>query len=153
LSLHLIRHASAGRRGSGSADLERPLDERGRAQAEAMAEALASEGIIAVYSSPAKRCLETVEPLAECLGLEAQVHEELAEGTSGHRVLATLRRLAAAEVSAALCSHGDVIPAVVGELSAQGVPMAGNGSSKGSVWTLAVEGGAIIEGRYREFPG
>jgi probable phosphoglycerate mutase len=46
------------------------LNERGRAQAQALAENLSEAPIKAVYSSPLERASETAEPLAKCLGLE-----------------------------------------------------------------------------------
>ena len=46
------------------------LNERGRAQAQAVAEKLSGAPIKALYSSPMERALETAEPLASCLGLE-----------------------------------------------------------------------------------
>jgi len=46
------------------------LNEKGRAQAQALAEKLKSAPIKAVYSSPLERALETAEPLATALGLD-----------------------------------------------------------------------------------
>lgn len=46
------------------------LNEKGRAQAEALAEKLKSAPIKAIYSSPLERAMETAEPLATALGLE-----------------------------------------------------------------------------------
>jgi probable phosphoglycerate mutase len=46
------------------------LNEKGRSQAQAVAEKLKSLPIKAVYSSPLERAMETAEPLAKALGLE-----------------------------------------------------------------------------------
>ena len=46
------------------------LNEKGRAQAQALAEKLKSAPIKAVYSSPLERAMETAEPLAKALELE-----------------------------------------------------------------------------------
>ena len=46
------------------------LNEKGRAQAQTLAEKLKSAPIKAVYSSPLERAMETAEPLANALGLE-----------------------------------------------------------------------------------
>lgn len=46
------------------------LNEKGRTQAQAIAERLGSAPIKAVYSSPMERAMETAEPLAKALGLE-----------------------------------------------------------------------------------
>ncbi len=55
------------------------LNERGQAQAERLAEELASTTIKAVYSSPLERAVETAEPVARQKGLEIQVHPDLIE--------------------------------------------------------------------------
>jgi len=46
------------------------LNEKGRTQAQAVAERLKSVPIKALYSSPLERALETAEPLAKALGVE-----------------------------------------------------------------------------------
>jgi probable phosphoglycerate mutase len=46
------------------------LNEKGRGQAQALAEKLAGAPIKAIYSSPLERAMETAEPLAKALGLE-----------------------------------------------------------------------------------
>ena len=56
-----------------------PLSAEGRRQAEAMAEKLAALPVEAVYTSPALRCLQTAQPLAERLALEPVVMESLCE--------------------------------------------------------------------------
>ena len=58
-----------GERFRGRIDL--PLNERGRAQALALAERLADKPIAAIYASPLQRAMETVEPTARRLGLTA----------------------------------------------------------------------------------
>ena len=55
------------------------LNERGRAQAAELAEALAQAPIKALYSSPLERALETAAPLAEKLGLTVNVRPGLLE--------------------------------------------------------------------------
>ena len=148
MSLYLIRHASAGKRGSGAADLDRALDGSGNIRAQTIAQILGSNSVEAIYSSPARRCVETVQPLADSLGLAVEIHDELQEGASGHTLVATLSRLATAGGTAVLCSHGDLIPSTIGQLGASGVPLAGNGCAKGSIWALQVDDGKITEGRY-----
>jgi len=49
-----------------------PLNEVGRAQAQAVARRLAGWPIVAVYSSPLSRAMETARPTAEALGLDVQ---------------------------------------------------------------------------------
>lgn len=85
MRLLLIRHGetdhNAGQIALGREDV--PLNERGRAQAQALAADLAAnrtDGVIAaVYSSPLQRALSTAQPLAQALDLEVQTEDELIE--------------------------------------------------------------------------
>ncbi|GAA5532600.1 histidine phosphatase family protein [Deinococcus aluminii] len=72
--LLLVRHAKA----EGQAP-EAPLTAEGKAQAARLAEALAGVGITRIVSSPWKRAVETVRPLAERLGLEMETDVRLTE--------------------------------------------------------------------------
>jgi broad specificity phosphatase PhoE len=77
----LARHGesdwNAARRWQGHAD--RPLTERGRAQALALAERLRSVPLEAVYASDLRRARQTAEAVAERQGLEVTVLPELRE--------------------------------------------------------------------------
>lgn len=55
------------------------LNERGKAQAEELAERLSSLPIKAIYCSPLERTFETALPLAARLGLQIQINENFAE--------------------------------------------------------------------------
>ena len=74
----LVRHgqtewnigSGAGERFRGRIDL--PLDDTGLTQANALAARLADCPIVAVYSSPLKRAMETARPTAQQLGLPVQ---------------------------------------------------------------------------------
>ncbi len=152
MTLYLVRHASAGPRSGRLGDVERPLDDKGRAQAQAIAQWFGERGIDSIYSSPARRCVETVEPLATLRAMSVEIRDELIEGTNGATLAATLGRLALAGVDAVLCSHGDLIPAALDELAHGGIPLAGNGCKKGSIWILHTSNGQITEGRYQAAP-
>lgn len=65
-TIYLVRHAHS----DWSADENRPLSDRGRASAVALGELLSTLPIEAIYSSPARRALETIEGLAHRLRLE-----------------------------------------------------------------------------------
>jgi probable phosphoglycerate mutase len=72
-----------------------PLDDRGRAQAEALADRLAPVRLTAVYSSPLDRCVETMAPLAASQRLDVVEREGLIEmdvGAWTGRSLAQVRR-------------------------------------------------------------
>ena len=101
----LARHARAGKRGEWRGDdLARPLDERGVGQAEALVPLLDGYRIDRILSSPARRCVETVEPLARSRGLQVEVCPELAESRQGTDGAELVRSLAGADVVA--CGHG-----------------------------------------------
>ena len=68
---------NAERRWQGHAD--RPLNERGRVQAAALAERLADTQLEAVYSSDLRRARDTAAVVAEAQGLEVQALRELRE--------------------------------------------------------------------------
>jgi len=71
------------------------LDDRGRAQAERLAERFSSMRLTAVYSSPLERCMQTMEPLGTRQRLEVVPRTGLVEmdaGTWTNRSLAQLRR-------------------------------------------------------------
>jgi 8-oxo-dGTP diphosphatase len=118
----LVRHASAGDPAEWEGDdHERPLDERGSRQAEALVEALEGFEIERIVSSPYLRCVQTVDPLARARGVELELEEAL----GAHRledVPGVLERLRGQ--NAAVCTHGDL-------------PFLGDRKyKKGSVWVL-----------------
>jgi phosphohistidine phosphatase SixA len=91
-------------------DRLRPLDERGRRQAEALREVLLQRGVTRAVSSPYVRCVETVEPL----GLVVEHDERLAEGVELEQTLELLDELESGDGTAVACTHGDVIENVLG---------------------------------------
>src|SRR5919201_4946395 len=96
----LVRHASAGSRETWPHDdRERPLDERGRHQALELVERLRDYPIETICSSPARRCVETVEPLAQARGLSIELRAELGEDRQGTDGAALLRALAGRDVA------------------------------------------------------
>jgi probable phosphomutase (TIGR03848 family) len=70
------------------------LNDKGRAQAEALADALAQLPIRAVYSSPLERTMETAAPLAEKFKLEVIARDDLLEVDYGTWQDKTLKQLA-----------------------------------------------------------
>ena len=72
------------------------LNEKGREQAQAVAEKLSGAAIKAVYSSPMERAMETAEPIAKALGLDVVVRQGLIEVDVGEwqdKKLKGLKRL------------------------------------------------------------
>jgi broad specificity phosphatase PhoE len=77
----LARHGETAenkeRRFQGQKDV--PLNETGRAQARALAEAAKAEGLAALYASPLVRAHETAQIVGAAVGLEPQVDDRLKE--------------------------------------------------------------------------
>jgi 8-oxo-dGTP diphosphatase len=105
MPLLLVRHASAGDRTQWVGDdRERPLDKRGRKRAEELVAQLKPYPIEAILSSPARRCVETVEPLARARGLEIEQRPELGEELQATEGVALVRSLVGRDV--VVCGHG-----------------------------------------------
>jgi len=135
VSLLVHRHARAGDREAWQGDDRvRPIDERGRNQAQALVDALSGFAIDRIVSSPYVRCVESVEPLAEARGLEIELDERLA----AHRlddVPEVLEELKGEH--AVVCTHGEL-------------PwLDGRKFKKGSTWVLSDE---LEPGRYIKPP-
>ena len=80
--LFLIRHGANDRTERGALAGRTPcvpLNEKGRAQAQDIAERLKAQPITAIYSSPLLRCLETAQPLATALNLPVCVEPGILE--------------------------------------------------------------------------
>jgi len=154
MTLHVIRHASAGARDRfGGNDLDRPLDGRGRDQSFALADVLGDRPIVRLVSSEALRCTQTLGPMAARFGLPVETDEALTEGASAHATVELLRELAVEAGDVALCSHGDVIPAALSSLLYDGMVVIGSrGCDKGSIWELETRGRDIVSARYRSAP-
>lgn len=150
MTLYLVRHARAGSRNSWSgADEERPLSDKGRAQAERIADQFVDTGLKRLISSPAVRCRQTVEPLALRLGITVEDHDALAEGCPTDIGLQLLHELAVEGTDAALCSHGDVIPALMRVLDEGGITGDGlTASAKAGAFVLDTSDGRITRSRY-----
>lgn len=142
MTIYLIRHANAGTRGSDPNDLDRPLDPTGWEQAADIAERFADVGITSIMTSRATRCSQTVGPLATALQLDVEEHPALLEGQSARAAVDLCRYLARDGVTAALCSHGDIIPDTIQTLAREGMVISGQrGWAKGSTWKIDVKGG------------
>ncbi len=74
-TLYLVRHAHA----DWNPDEGRSLSERGREKADVLANLLERRPIEAIYSSPARRALETIEPLSRRLRIEPVTLHDLRE--------------------------------------------------------------------------
>jgi 8-oxo-(d)GTP phosphatase len=115
----VIRHASPVDQDEWVGDDRlRPLDAPGFAQAARLVELLEGYEISRVVSSPALRCVQTVEPLARARGLEVEGREELADErqqTDGATLVLSLRG-----EHVAVGVHGGLSEAAFGESQKKG---------------------------------
>jgi phosphohistidine phosphatase SixA len=139
-TLYLIRHAHAGHRGSWSGDdQERPLSEKGFRQAKNLAKVLEGCGIRRLLSSPATRCIQTLESVGARLELPVEPCRELRESADPTKLIAVMEALASEQP--AFCGHGDVIPEVIDLLVRRGMEIDGPaGNNKGSWWAIEHDG-------------
>jgi 8-oxo-(d)GTP phosphatase len=134
----LVRHGRAGDRDEWTGDDRlRPLDKRGRRQAEALVAPLAGYAPVRLISSPYVRCVETLEPLAARGGRVVEREPALAEGAPVEEARALLGRVGPGPV--VLCTHGDVMEALVGEDQPK---------RKGATWLLARSDARVERVRY-----
>jgi 8-oxo-dGTP diphosphatase len=149
VSVFLVRHAHAGDRDDWEGDDRlRPLSKKGWRQARGIAAQLEPLGVRRLISSPYVRCEQTLEPLAERLGLEIGKDDRLAEG-AGLEALDLVRE---AGEGAALCTHGDICVDVLDHLARQGVIRGALEAEKGSTWVLELAGERIVAASYLRAP-
>ena len=148
MTLYVVRHAHAGQRSAWTGDDRlRPLSERGWTQSRAIATSLVPHPPRRVLSSPAVRCVQTMGPLADKLGIDVVEDDRLFEGATAREVRTLLDEVVDDDV--ALCSHGDVIPIVLDLLVGDGLtPERNLVWQKASVWIAEREDGAWGQGRY-----
>lgn len=146
MAVHLVRHAKAGSRPDwGQPDELRPLTDAGRVQADALASKLEPFGVTRILSSRYARCIQTVEPLADAVGVRVEELEALAEEADIDETWGLLEQLAADGTEAVLCSHGNIIGPLLDRLHRRGVPLDADEWSckKGSVWRVEVADGSF----------
>ncbi|HVD26970.1 MAG TPA: NUDIX hydrolase [Mycobacteriales bacterium] len=154
-TLLLVRHAKAGSRSRWRGeDRLRPLDPAGEVQAETLRGALRWFGPGRVLSANPERCLQTVRPLADDLGVPVETDAALTESAYEKDPTTVLQRLldvAGEGGRTVLCSQGGVVPGVLRTLATtHGVSLrAGKVSArKASVWALSFVDGRLVAADY-----
>ena len=146
----LVRHASAGDRKSWDGrDALRPLDEHGRRQAGELAGVLAAFAPRRLYAATPLRCKQTLEPLAQALGLPIVSDAAFAEPDDVDELPARAR-LAAGRLAelrdgepVAVCSQGKVMPPMLALLDGAQDASAYR-TPKGSGWVLSWSGARLV---------
>ena len=113
----LVRHARAKRRKAWKgADARRPITKKGAERSQQLVPLFAAFGAKAIESSPARRCVATVEPYATASGLEVHTHDALTEPGHAEKPLATAKtfvKLLNKSSSRVVCAHRPTLPTIV----------------------------------------
>ncbi len=145
--IYLLRHAHAGNKRTWSGpDGRRPLSAAGRREAAGLVRVLDGRPITTILSSPALRCEQTVQPLAEHRSLPVGLDGRL-DVDAGTDDAATLLRPGLDDV--VLCTHGELIGQLLGLLRERGAPIGRHAQwPKGSTWLLRLTGDRVAEATY-----
>jgi 8-oxo-(d)GTP phosphatase len=149
-SVLLVRHASAGSSGEWNGDdRERPLDDTGQDQADELVRLLSRFGVEDIVTADPLRCVETVRPLSESIGVPARTEPLLSEhGFPGHEADAVelIRNLGRPGGAAVACSQRGVIDEIVGRLAEADEVDVGDTLvlKKGGVWALAFDDHRLV---------
>ncbi|MCW2685410.1 MAG: ADP-ribose pyrophosphatase [Mycobacterium sp.] len=145
----IVRHATAGdkKRYKGD-DRLRPLDKHGRAQAECLVGVLLAFGASDVYAADRLRCVQTVEPLAEELGVPVKTEPALTEEEyleNRKRGRQRVLEIVAQGGTPVICTQGRVIPDLIEWwCNRDGVRTNKSQNRKGSTWVLSLYQGRLI---------
>jgi broad specificity phosphatase PhoE len=172
--VHVIRHALAlDRHAWVGDDRMRPLNEQGRAQARALVGRYPTAPPDRLLSSPALRCIETLQPTADTFAIPIEQVVFLAEGAPAHEarrnLIAAVEQTRTVTASPATrrgsrgdggvrplvlaCTHGDVLEGLIELLVVERVPFDGAVRTPKSVtYELEVAGGSISRARVVEPP-
>lgn len=153
-----VRHAHAHRRETwGGDDNKRPLDKKGRRQAEMLVPMLLAYKPTAIYSPVPDRCQATALPLADELGLDVSVNRLFGDESWLTDPEACQRRFT--EVVAeggvpVIIGQGEIIPGMIAWLSANGTLPINEEikAKKASVWVLSFHEGRLSGADYLASP-
>lgn len=145
----VVRHARAGsRKKYRGDDTKRPLDKTGRAQAQALVPLLSAFGARSVTSADRVRCVSTVQPCADRLGVTVTVDPVFSEESYAEdrdRTHKKILDIAANQNSPVVCSQGKVIPHMLQWWAERdGVAIPPNRNRKGSVWVLSLHRDRLV---------
>jgi 8-oxo-dGTP diphosphatase len=117
----LLRHGRAGERSNWEGDdRRRPLDELGMRQAEELVRPLSRFEVEEIISADFDRCVQTVLPLSEAIGVpirEEELFSELGYPAHEEEAIHLVRKLGESLSTTVVCSQGDVIPDLLQRLA------------------------------------
>jgi 8-oxo-dGTP pyrophosphatase MutT (NUDIX family)/phosphohistidine phosphatase SixA len=116
-TLIVLRHAKAApRNGYDGDDLIRPLDAVGVTQAKGLIGVLGAYGVRHVVSSPADRCVKTVEPYAKSISTFLEVDDRMFEEAKPSLVRRSLAALLERKKPTVICTHRPTMPTIFDDL-------------------------------------
>jgi len=153
----LLRHTEAGTKVPGlEADLARPLDQQGAADAELLAKLLTSYGPCRVMTSAAERCIASVRPYSQAAGMPVEIEpaftaaaDHQADADNDYRLAAKrTAELVAQRRPTLICAHRENLPVM---LDAARAALGADADlppepplGKGSFVVLQCAGGAVV---------
>jgi 8-oxo-dGTP diphosphatase len=153
----IVRHGTAGSKSRYKGDDRlRPLDKAGRAQAESLVGQLLAFGGDTLYAADRVRCRQTIEPLADELGVP--IHDEplLTEEAYADNPKPARRRIleiAAAAGTPVICTQGKVIPDLIAWwCQRDGVRPDKSRNRKGSTWVMSSWQGHLVAADHIDSP-
>lgn len=152
-----VRHARAHQRRNWEGDDDiRPLDKKGRRQAEMLVPMLAPYKPERIYSAVPDRCQSTAAPLADELNLDVKVDPLFGDDAWEAQMTTAQRRfneVIAEEGVSVVIAQGRVIPDMIAWLSAKGrLPLDEIRAKKASVWVLSFTDGELTGADYLASP-
>ncbi|GAB3940190.1 NUDIX hydrolase [Corynebacterium tapiri] len=153
----LVRHGRAHQRGNWAGDDNlRPLDKKGRRQAEMLVPLLSAWGPERIYTAEPDRCQDTVAPLADELGISVKVKPEFGDVAWESRpqdVQDAITKVIKKGGVSVIASQGGAIEGLLEWLSASGrLRLEQINAKKGSVWVLSFNGGELTGADYLASP-
>jgi phosphohistidine phosphatase SixA len=153
-----VRHASAGSRTDWVGDDRvRPLDSKGWEQAEQLVRLLSRFGVRRIISADFVRCVQTVDPLSEAVGIPIEEEPLLSElGYPGNEAAALdiVRSVGTPDGAVVICSQGGVVPDLLERLAKEDdfdLPKDFE-AKKGSTWALSFDGPRLVAAEYFPAP-
>jgi 8-oxo-dGTP diphosphatase len=101
-------------------DSTRPLLHRGVEQADSVAAGIAAFAPSKLISSTATRCLATIAPTSELAGIPVELTHDISQDAHEYgraQVEKVVAKRIAKRRTAVLCSHGPVLPEIIGEVA------------------------------------
>jgi 8-oxo-dGTP pyrophosphatase MutT (NUDIX family)/phosphohistidine phosphatase SixA len=150
----LVRHANAGNKEEWEGDDDlRPLDEMGHDQADELVRLLSRFEVMKLVSADNLRCVQTLKPIADSIGLEIEENPVLSEkGYPGHEreAVELVRRLGDHDEAVAACTQRLVLPDLMRRLGEEdGVELPEPfKNKKACVWALSFEGPKLVAAEY-----